>query len=39
LRQRVATLLKRQPHMRWDAAVAEVSKQQHTQRLIERRGR
>jgi hypothetical protein len=27
LEQRVAALLKRQPHMRWDAALAEISKQ------------
>jgi hypothetical protein len=27
LKQRVAALLKRHPYMRWDAAVAEVSKQ------------
>ena len=27
LRNRVATLLKRQPHMRWDAALAVISKQ------------
>jgi len=35
LKQRVATLLKQHPHMRWDAAVAEVSKQR--QKLVGRK--